>query len=323
MSIVMLAAIVLAVGFGISAALTAAIIPLLRRQKVEQKILEIGPRWHKSKEGTPTMGGILFPASIALALLLGFLLRGEPPHPLLLPSLLYAVSNGAIGLLDDLQKLRKKQNLGLLPWQKLFLQTLLASVYLYRLGSMKAIDTALSVPFTDFTVEFGVFFWFFALFCMVGIVNCANLTDGIDGLAASVGLIVFLFFAVKGLSINHFSLALLGASAVGAVGGFLLFNFHPAALFMGDTGSLFLGALVVSLCFLAENPILMLLCGIVYVIEGFSVVLQVIWYKLTHRRLFRMAPLHHHFEKRGWREPEIVILFTAATLGAVLLSFLA
>ena len=269
------------------------------------------------------MGGILFPVSITLALLLGFLLCGEPPHPLLVPSLLYAVSNGAIGLLDDLQKLKRKQNLGLLPWQKLFLQTLFGAAYLYWLARVAMIDTAIFIPFTDFTLELGAFFWFFALFCMVGIVNCANLTDGIDGLAASVGLIIFLFFTVKGLSISHFPLALLGASAVGVVGGFLLFNFHPAALFMGDTGSLFLGALVVSLCFLAENPILMLLCGIVYVIEGISVVLQVIWYKLTHRRLFRMAPLHHHFEKRGWREPEIVILFTAAALGAVLLSFLA
>lgn len=305
--------------FFITVILTRKMIPWLKKF-AGQTILEIGPRWHKSKEGTPSMGGLSFLIAITCTAGLLFALmcykRGFSfSYPLLL-SLLFAVGNALVGIVDDRAKIKKKQNEGLSPLQKILLQALFAAAYLYLLHLVGAIRTVLHLPFTDMQFDLGYAYYFFAMVLILGVVNCANLTDGIDGLASSVALVIggaFSLYAAK-IGIAALPVSVIGGCMIGATLGFLIFNFHPARVFMGDTGSLFLGALAASLAFLMDMPLIILLVGIIYVIEGCSVVLQVVYYKLTKKRLFRMAPIHHHFEKCGWGEVKIVCVFSFITL---------
>lgn len=302
------------------------LIPKLRSMKMGQKILDIGPRWHKSKEGTPTMGGLAFAvpvtvvtaAAIAAAPALGI---DIPVAPVLL-TLLLAVGNGVIGVIDDLTKFKKKQNEGLTAPQKYALQLAMAGAFLALLRLYGTPDTAVSIPFTDIRLELGWFYYVFALIFITGIINSVNLTDGIDGLASSVTLVVAVFLSVLGFTYAKYDAALLGGVTVGATLGFLVYNFYPARIFMGDTGSLFLGGIVAGAAFVIDSPLCMAIAGIIYICEALSDIIQVGVYKLTHKRVFKMAPIHHHFEKCGWSEKKIVFAFSAVTLIASAIAYL-
>lgn len=280
-------------------------IPFLMRIKMGQTILEIGPRWHKSKEGTPTMGSLFFIGGILASVALfgiPLLVRGGDMNlvKVFVMSLLY----GVVGFIDDFVKFVKKRNKGLTAIQKLIFQFAIAAGFLF---SMKGeLTTALDLPFTDFSLELGVFYWVFAIVFLVLVTNAVNLTDGIDGLAGSTTLVAFVFFAMITLLQNRLEGAMFSFAICGAMIGFLIYNIYPARIFMGDTGSLFLGGAVAGMAFWLNNPLLILLVGFVYLFEALSVVLQVGSYKLTKKRIFKMAPFHHHLEMCGWREPKIV-----------------
>lgn len=294
---------------------TKKLIPILLKRKYGQKILEIGPYWHKSKEGTPTMGGLGFVlASITTLLLFASILYSKIESSELLTIInvsCYALLNGLIGMIDDMAKLLKKKNEGLTPLVKFLFQSIVAILFLVSLRFTIGISTELYIPFFNFTVELGWFYYVLCYLILCGMVNAVNLTDGVDGLASSIALTVGGFFAcANALTVEKESVSFLSAILIGATVGFLIFNLYPAKVFMGDTGSLFLGGLVVGLAFAINNPLLVLLFGFVFALEAGVDILQVLYFKLTHgKRLFKMAPLHHHFEKCGWSEMKIVYVF--------------
>ena len=314
--------------FALTAAISHKLIPVLKSKKMGQKILEIGPRWHKSKEGTPTMGGIAFIAATVIVAALACIasaLWGDIGSVLpFVYVLLYGVLNGLIGVIDDSAKLRKKQNEGLTARQKYLLQLVAAALFLILMSVTGIVDTTLYIPFVGVTWDLGFFYYVIALLLLTGMVNSINLTDGIDGLASGVTLVVGIFFAAAAFFASQAAsvapaLSLIGATLIGGTLGFLVYNFYPARVFMGDTGSLYLGGMVVGASFLLGNPLIVVVCGIVYICETASVMLQVTYFKLTHgKRLFRMAPIHHHFEQCGWSEIKIVSVFTAVTAVACL-----
>lgn len=306
---------VIACCFGLTVLLSHFVIPILKSKKMGQKILEIGPRWHKSKEGTPTMGGICFIAAILLSVLLALVFDASEMKPILLV-LVLALLCGVIGLIDDRAKLMKKQNEGLLAWQKYLLQLVAAGVFLWFQSLFGLAETTMALPYTDFELELGLGYYVVALILITGMVNSVNLTDGIDGLASTVSLVVAGFFALAAFVAESRALSLLSAALIGGMIGFLVYNFHPARVFMGDTGSLFLGGFLTGCAFVLGQPLILLVCGLVFVIEAASVILQVSVFKLSGRkkRLFKMAPIHHHFEKCGWNEYKLVAVFGAATV---------
>ena len=298
-------------------------IPKLKSMKMGQPISETGPRWHKSKEGTPTMGGLFFIVPILLVLALVSVIK---PDMFDLGKLwITAVSSalfGLVGIVDDLAKLKKRENEGLRPWQKFFLQVLVASAYVGIMAGKGYLTTSIYIPFFKATVEFGFFYYVISVILICGIVNSVNLTDGIDGLAASVTALVCIFFIVMSSISGNGTASLTSGAVLGGCIGFLIFNFHPAKVFMGDTGSLFLGGAVVGIAFIYGSPLIILAVGIVYVFETASVILQVGSYKIFHKRLFKMAPFHHHLEKCGYTENRIVITAAVATcIAAVLCGF--
>lgn len=304
------------VAFGVSAILLKIFIPILRKAKLGQKILEIGPSWHKCKEGTPTMGGLFFMIGIFVAAGI-FLLPSELKNGdySLLIHLLFALSYGLVGFIDDYVKLFKKQNKGLSPMQKLAIQTVATVVYLVVLVKLEYVDTTLKIPFFN-SLDLGIFYYPVCTLAIMYLVNCANLTDGIDGLAGSVSAVIFLFFSLLTYKLfisTHESLFVLSVACLGAMLAFLIFNFHPAKVFMGDTGSQFIGAIVVSMCFWVNAGVWSIIICFIYLIEGISVMLQVGSFKLTGKRIFKMAPIHHHFEKSGWSEVLIVFVFSVVT----------
>ena len=317
--------------FALTAVLLRLIIPVLKSHKLGQPIKDIGPRWHKSKEGTPVMGGIGFIMATLIVLLIisiVSLIRGTIAElvPLAL-GLGLAVANGMIGFFDDYCKLLKKQNEGLKAYQKYLLQLVVAAVYLLFMSITGNLSTELFIPFLKKTIVLEgylkIAYYAIALLLITGIVNSVNLTDGIDGLAASVTAVVGGFFSVLAFYIsrsNHVagrSLSLLSSSVIGGTLGFLVYNWNPARVFMGDTGSLYLGGAVVGAAFMLNRPLVILAAGLVYVFEAISVILQVGVFKLSGRkkRLFKMAPFHHHLEKCGWKEVTIVCVFTLLTVG--------
>ncbi|MBR2387708.1 MAG: phospho-N-acetylmuramoyl-pentapeptide-transferase [Clostridia bacterium] len=305
--------------FALSVVLSYYIIPILKGHKVGQIIREEGPSWHSSKAGTPTMGGICFIMAI-LIVSAGFTVfytlknRQSELIPLAL-TLGLGVFNGLIGFVDDYCKLLKKQNEGLTPLQKIILQTLVAILYILALRFTGHLDTNLFIPFLKTNIELGFVYYIFAVFLILGMVNSVNLTDGIDGLATSVTLVVAGFFAFVAFNVFNESLILISGLLIGALIGFLVFNIHPAKVFMGDTGSLFLGGMVTGAAFLMENPLIIVIAGGIYVVEAFSDIIQVGVFKLSGRkiRVFKMAPIHHHFEKCGWKEGKIVSIFSLVT----------
>ena len=305
------------------------LIPILKSHKMGQRILEIGPRWHKGKEGTPTMGGLAFIFPVVLVGIAGAvyiaLTDGIRQTLPLIFTLTFGLAGGLIGCVDDLAKLRKKQNEGLTAPQKFLLQVLVSALYLLGMTLVCGVDTTVFLPFIGKSLDFGLFYYVVSMLLLTGIMNSVNLTDGIDGLCSSVTLIVGVFFLasgyLNGLAEPELPLLLLGAVLIGGCAGFLVYNFYPARVFMGDTGSLFLGGLVVGGAFMMNNPLIVLVVGIVYVIETASVILQVGYFKLTHgKRLFKMSPIHHHFEKCGWSEIKIVVAASLVTAAAAVLS---
>lgn len=290
------------------------LIPFLKT-RAEQPIYEDGPSWHVSKSGTPTMGGLAFLIAIIISVaisLIYMLSRGMSTEALSLGScVIYGSLNALIGAIDDCKKLKRKQNKGLTPTQKLILQGILAAGLLAFYHFVMRGSNALSFSFGN--IELGIWYYPIAFLVLLGITNCANLTDGIDGLASGVAFAIgaSLFFITCALSPE---VSVISSAIMGATVAFLLFNIHPAKIFMGDTGSLFLGALLASCGIALGNPLLMLILGGVYSIEGASVILQVAYYKLRKKRLFKMAPIHHHLEKIGWSENRICIVAIILTL---------
>ena len=299
-------------------------IPMLRALKAGQSIREIGPSWHNSKAGTPTMGGITFIlASLICTLAFGWkdMMQGEYTHLLVFG---FALIYGLIGFADDFIKVRFKRNLGLTAIQKFLLQLVAAAAYLLLLRHNGNLTCDLYITFWNVAFQINwVVYMIFAVLVIVGCVNAVNLTDGIDGLASGVTLPVMAFFAVFAYLWGEETLALLPAALVGGLAGFLIYNFHPAKVFMGDTGSLFLGAAVCGLAFALDMPLVLILVGLVYIIETLSVILQVSYFKLTHgKRIFRMTPIHHHFELGGWSEVKIWTVFVSVTCVMCLLAAL-
>jgi len=301
----------------VCAVLTGAIgyflLPVLRALKAGQSIREDGPIWHNYKAGTPMMGGLMFIASAVLCLL-GSLFTMTDYTALYVLAL--ALCFGVIGFLDDFFKMKYKRNLGLTSAQKALLQMAVSAIYLYILYKQGVMTGDLYIPFVNITVPMHpLVYIFFAMFVMVGCVNAVNLTDGVDGLSSSVTVPVMIFFAAAAIAKGKLDLALLPACLVGGLVAYLFYNWHPAKVFMGDTGSLFLGGVVCAMAFALDMPLILVLVGFVYIMETLSVILQVTYFKLTHgKRLFKMSPIHHHFEMCGWKEEKICFVFTAVSV---------
>ncbi len=319
--------------FVISYVLGKVLIPYLHKLKFGQTILEIGPDWHKKKQGTPTMGGIMFIFGIVIAAVLCFTLRilANNNVPDLQKSkffvgLLMAILYGVIGFIDDYIKVVKKRNLGLTAIQKLIMQFSVAGLYLLALYFIEGEHvTRTIIPFVNDgkPVDLGWFFYVISALVIVGIVNATNLTDGIDGLLGSITFFAALFVMIIATFLLNVGAIIECAALAGGLLGFLMWNFHPAKVFMGDTGSLFLGGMVCAILFSINMPILLIPVGIVYLAEMFSVMLQVTYFKATHgKRLFKMSPIHHHFEMCGWSEVKIVCVFSLVTSIFSLLSLI-
>ncbi len=313
--------------FAITAISARIIIPKLKSLKLGQHILDIGPRWHKSKEGTPTMGGLSFiiGSVITFALLAVIAcLRGEIEGlEKALIVMLLALCSAAIGVVDDLTKFKHHQNEGLTASQKYLLQLIAAGAFLAALKLTGNLSTELYIPFFGVKLELGIFYYVLSILLITGIINAVNLTDGVDGLASSVTLAVGAFFAIAAFTLGLIPETVLSGITMGSCLGFLVYNFYPAKVFMGDTGSLFLGALVVGMAYILENPLIIVIVGIIYICEAGSVILQVSYFKLTHgKRIFKMTPIHHHFEKSGWSELKIVGVFSLVTVIAGAVSLL-
>lgn len=324
----MLIAVVL--GFAVSLLLGKLLIPILRRMKIGQAIKEDGPVWHMSKQGTPTMGGLMFIGATVIGTLVlnaSEILRGDLSSVFVL---FFAVVFGLIGFLDDYAKVKKKENTGLTAAQKFLLQLAVAIFFIALLRSYGILSPNLYVPFfgVEFKLPWTVYMIFSAL-VITGTVNAVNITDGVDGLAAGVTLPVMAFFAAS-FAYAYLSwdrqgslgMTMLAAALFGALIGFLVYNFHPAKIFMGDTGSLFLGGAVCGMSFALDMPLILILVGIIYIVETLSDIIQVTYFKLTHgKRIFRMAPIHHHFEKCGWSEEKLFFVFTGITVVFCILAF--
>ena len=336
MTIKLIASFILA--FVIAALFGAWLVPFLRKIKAGQAIREDGPTWHRSKAGTPTMGGLMFIiAAVIVCLTVGWknMIEGDYSHIFVL---VFALIYGAIGFLDDFEKLKHKQNLGLTAKQKFLLQLVVAVAFIYLLrlfGLLHMSDKRgfidLYIPFFNVSVAVPeLVYVIFAAFVIVGTVNAVNITDGVDGLATGTSLPVFLFYTALCFfwGERYLSLGIFAAAVTGGLLGFLTYNFNPAKIFMGDTGSLFLGGAVVAMAFAYDMPLILITLGIVFLVETLSDIIQVIYFKLSHgKRIFKMAPFHHHLEMGGWtgkkwKEKELFILFTCVSALFAVISFL-
>ena len=288
------------------------ILPVLRAVKAGQSIRDVGPTWHNYKSGTPMMGGLFFIISTVICLLLNLPFMED--YSVFL-TLALALCFGGVGFMDDLFKMKKKQNMGLTSAQKAMLQMAVSALYLYVMYRQGAMNCELYIPFVN--VSFAIhpiIYIFFSMFVMLGCDNAVNLNDGVDGLCASVTLPVMIFFAVVAFLSGKVELALLPAALIGGLVAYLAYNFHPAQVFMGDTGSLFLGGVVCAVAFALDMPLILILVGFVYIVETLSVILQVAYFKLSHgKRIFKMAPIHHHYEMCGWKEEKIVFVFAGVS----------
>lgn len=319
----------LVLAFAVTALLGPAFIKWLHRLKYGQEIREEGPSWHQKKSGTPTMGGIIFIVGIGVAIAVNSIIlaiNGNLTGTAMKAVVLFAVSLGfgAIGFVDDYIKVVKKRNLGLTAIQKFLLQVAFAAVYVVIMYCMDMLETDIVIPFVKYTLTVPLWLYIpFVMFVVVGVVNAVNLTDGLDGLASSVTVVAALFFAAY--AFFRFSPSESGVSAyamaiAGGLIGFLIYNKYPAKVFMGDTGSLFLGGAVSLMAVDLNMHIYLILVGFIYFAETVSVILQTSYFKYTKkkygegRRIFKMSPLHHHFEMVGWKETKIVTVFTLVTL---------
>ena len=344
-----------AIAFVLTAVTGKPIIRWLQKEKFGQKILEIGPKWHMNKQYTPTMGGFMFMLGITVSMLavgallgvFGWGMQGIGFFSVLLLALAY----GCVGFVDDWAKIKKKENAGLTPKQKLILQVVVAGVFisLVRLSGLLpgGANGAVALPIPGTGVELHlpwIVYMLFAIFAIVAENNAVNLTDGIDGLAAGVTLPVSIFFLAVGVVSNNLPVVVFSAALAGGLAGFLIFNFNPAKVFMGDTGSLFLGGAVAGLAFACDMPIVLVLVGLIYVVETLSDIIQVAYYKKTKKpvldengnpvrdkngnirmegkRIFKKAPIHHHFQVSGWSEKKIVFVFGGITILMCILAYI-
>ncbi len=320
------------ISFLVTLVLGKFMIPFLHKIKYGQTILEIGPSWHKSKQGTPTMGGAMFIIGITLATVICVpayyyilhLGKGKSYEtPLMMAKifggLAMAIAYGITGLIDDYIKVSHKQNQGLTPKQKLILQFSFVCIYF---GILQMVNnyfdnetlTIVNIPFLG-VYDFGFLYWIIFAVIIVGIVNAANLTDGVDGLSASIALFIGLFYMIITNVMGMFGLSIEAAALTGGCLGFLFWNLHPAKVFMGDTGSLFLGGIICAIGIGSGLHVPLIILSFVYILEMFSVILQVLYFKITHgKRLFKMSPIHHHFEMCGWSEEKICMVFSIATI---------
>ena len=298
------------IGFLIVVILGPIFIPMLARFKFGQTVRDEGPQSHLAQNGTPTMGGVM----MIVAILITGLTRAKISQGLIV-GLICIVGFGFVGFLDDFIKIKMKRSLGLKAYQKIILQFALALYIAYYQYSASPSATQLVIPFTNHIINLGIWYIPFMMIFIIGTVNAVNLTDGLDGLASGVTLIVSCFFILFAVSISNSDVAILAAATAGACLGFLGFNAYPAKVFMGDTGSMALGGAVVAFATLTNSPLLIVIVGFIYLAEALSVMIQVTYFKLTNgKRIFKMAPLHHHFEQCGWPETRVVFIFWIATV---------
>jgi len=312
------------VSFAASALMGLIAIPVLRRLKAGQSIREDGPKWHMSKQGTPIMGGIIFVFGIIVTCFtvgLPFIRAKDLTH---LFVLMFALVFAIIGFVDDYEKLRHKQNLGLTAWQKLLLQIVAALVFVFLMRKQGNLTPNLFIPFFNITIPiYEPVYFVFAAFVIVAEVNAANLTDGVDGFLSGVTIpIGVCFAAISMLGTAAAGAGIFAAALTGGLVAFLLFNFHPAKIFMGDTGSLFIGGAVAALAFAFDMPLVLITLGLVYLLEALSVVIQVLYFKATKgKRFFKMSPLHHHLELSGWSEKKLFFVFTLISAVLAVISY--
>lgn len=319
------------IAFAIAALVGLFLIPFLRKIKAGQEIREDGPTWHRNKTGTPTMGGLMFIVAVAVVCLASGaseMRQGNYRHLFIL---LFALIFGAVGFLDDFEKLRKKQNLGLGAKQKFLLQLVVAVAFIFLLRALGYLKTEFYIPFWNVTVQVAPpLYIILAAFITVGTVNAVNITDGVDGLAAGTTIPVCVGFALIAVKWGgaYLSVGIFASGLAGGLLGFLIYNFNPAKIFMGDTGSLFLGGAVCAMAFTMDMPLILIPMGIVYIVETLSDIIQIVYFKATHgKRFFKMAPLHHHLELGGWSgkkwsEKQLVTLFFCVSAIFAVISYL-
>ena len=309
----------LLIAFAISVLLSPFVIPFLRRLKIGNTEREEGVKAHLKKNGTPTMGGLIILISVLITSLM-FITR----YPRIIPILFLTLGFGLIGFLDDYLKVVLKRSDGLLPWQKMALQIVVTAVFAFYLVNYSNVSLTMKIPFwSGHYLNLGWFAVPVLFFAVIGTVNGVNFTDGLDGLASSVALIVAVFFTVVSLGMNS-GVEPITCAVVGSLMGFLLFNVYPAKVFMGDTGSLALGGFVAGVAYAMQMPLFIILVGLIYLVEVLSVMLQVSYFKATHgKRIFKMAPIHHHFELCGWSETRVVAVFSVVTAIMCLIALLA
>jgi len=303
-----------AIAAGVVIMLGPILIPLLHKLKFGQSIRDEGPASHKVKSGTPTMGGIFLIAGIVIATLFSAQFTADT-----FLALFIVIGHFFLGFADDYIKVVKKRNLGLRAWQKLLGQIIIAAVTIYIATNYLGIETTIWVPFISDTIDLGALYYVLVLLVIVGASNAVNLTDGLDGLASGCMAIAALAYCVVAIIMLKSDLAIFCAATVGACIGFLVFNFHPAKIFMGDTGSLALGGAFAAMGILTHTELVLIVIGFVFVCEAMSVILQVISFQTTGKRIFRMSPIHHHFELGGWSEVKVVFVFwTVGLIGGIL-----
>ena len=310
------------IAFAVSALLCPVIIPFLHKLKFGQQVREDGPQAHLKKQGTPTMGGLVFLTAVVITSLLYI-----RDYPRIIPVLFMTVGFGVIGFLDDYIKIVMKRSEGLNPVQKLIGQFIITGIFVYYLVCSDEVGTSMLVPFTGgfehgIYLDLGFLFIPFVFFVVLGTDNGVNFTDGLDGLCTSVTILVATFLTIISIGENSGISPITGA-VVGSLLGFLLFNVYPAKVFMGDTGSLALGGFVASSAFMMQIPLFIPIIGLIYLVEVLSVIMQVSYFKATHgKRIFRMAPIHHHFELGGWSETRVVAVFSIVTALLCLVAYL-
>lgn len=296
------------IAFGISVVLCPVMIPLLQKLKFGQFVRDEGPESHLKKSGTPTMGGLIILCSVVITSL--FYVKS---NPMILPVLFVTLGFGLVGFLDDYIKVVMKRSMGLRAWQKMLGQFLITAVFAYYLANYTDIGTSVLIPFMHgYELDLGFLFYPFLFFVVIGTVNGTNFTDGLDGLLSSITVLTGTFFTVVAIGMKS-GLEPITCAAVGALLGFLVFNVYPAKVFMGDTGSLALGGLIASVAVMLRMPVYIVIVGFIYFLEVLSVIIQVTYFKKTGKRVFKMAPIHHHFELSGWPETKVVAIFSIVT----------
>ncbi len=305
------------IAFGISVILSPIIIPYLKKLKFGQFVRDDGPESHLKKSGTPTMGGLIILFSIVITSL--FYIKD---YPQIIPVLFATLGFGLVGFLDDYIKVVMKRSMGLRAWQKMLGQIVVTGVFAYYIHAHTDLGTDIMIPFIDKTIDLGWIYYPLMFIVILGTVNGANFTDGLDGLASSVTVLIATFFTIVAIGFGS-GVAPITCATVGSLLGFLVYNVYPARVFMGDTGSLALGGFVASTAYVLKMPIIILIVAFIYFAEVLSVIIQVLYYKKTKKRFFKMAPIHHHFELSGWPETKVVSIFSIVTAILCLVGILA